>query len=276
MVRPYVFLNILLAAAAIAATGWMMTRGQPAYRIVAEHQPEHDTQGVADALPAVRHRPMANTAPPNIEVLWEDVLFHPDRREGVEIVGDPETVDDRPSPTNMQLMAIGVINQEAAAVIVLNEPRRGRGQTTTRRTQHVYKLGAEIDQTGYTIKEITLNEVLLVKGEEERVLRLFSDDEASRNRRTAAVQARAVQAAASETEASAGAPPPPPPPPPVPVMPGRRGREAARDQQPSERRDGDDDLTREERIRLALERRRELIERLRRARGEEPTQDREE
>ena len=106
MVRAYFLLNLLLAAGAAGVTGWILTREDPAYRPAVNHRTMHESDDDSEAGPAVRSQQRPRLPQTNYEILWEDVLFHPDRREGVEITDAAEGTDVMASPANMELLAI--------------------------------------------------------------------------------------------------------------------------------------------------------------------------
>jgi len=161
-------------------------------------------------------------------------------------------------------------------VILVEEVRTTtRGRRATRRsaaspaekkpTRHIYRLGQSVEKTGYTVKEIEMTRVVLAKGDEERVLELESGDAGSEKRVKSAVaaadKARAAAPARKSTKTdSASTAPAPPPPPPMPtgIVPAGTGRTAAKTT--SGTRTTSTQLSKEERVRRALEARRRLLE----------------
>ncbi len=280
MTRLYAIFNPLLATAAILVTLWVFTNRETSR---ASQRPETMNSLESPPPPAATQRTMATAEIPReaVQTLWENVIFSPTRQEGFTQTAPPVSVaTESPSPTNLELMAVGIFGSRSAAVIIVNEPRqptaptrrRGAGGGGTRGTQRVYNIGESVGSTGYTVREIKMDEVILARGDEERVLRLAPSSDSSQRRREAAVaQERAVvaasQAESSQTarrEARGGrgdraAPPPPPPPPPVAFD----ANEMPADGEAQVRERPEEETDRDEQIRQAIERRRQIIEELR-------------
>ncbi len=252
MIRVYLILNLLLGAVAVAATGWMFL-GRDAEPPAVEEPPAfeysedtleitgEDDMGIAAGLTSA-------VGMADVEKMWQRVLFNPERRERVELEPEPPA---ETSPVEIELMAIGIVGSRAAAVIVVEEaartrrsPGQRRGGTVRERTQNVYSLGDSLGGTGYTIEAINMEEVILIRGDEERILRLDPASESSQQRRETAARARRESREEDEVEPERRSRVPRPPPLPE-------------DETEEERED------REERIRRAIERRRERIEELR-------------
>jgi hypothetical protein len=220
------------------------------------------------------------------DVLWQQSLFRPERTEDLTqpTAEDPAVAA---AALNLELVGLARIGERAVAVIVSHRgaaPRRAGAPAGPGRNprpgvlrppaapepgpggpaeagapepegppdRHVYKVGDTVGDSGYTLKEIRLKEkeVVLVRGSEERVLKLeTADDQSASRRETAATQAAAQAAAAAAAQAAAakaaevaqapaakppaegaavavaaaGAPPPPPPMPGAVGVPGAPG-----------------------------------------------------
>jgi hypothetical protein len=221
----------------------------------------------------------------DVDVLWQQTLFRAERTEDVT-QAPVEDAAAAAQPIDLELVGLARIGERAVAVIVQyrgQPPRRptpgpvpvgAAGRSPVRRTpparpavpspvasaaegapegppdRHVYKEGDKVGDSGYTLKEIRLKgkEVVLVRGSEERILKLDDTDDQSANRREvaanlAAQAAQAAQAHLAKAAAAArppaegaapGAPQPageaeagtPPPPPPAPGGEGAPGAEA--------------------------------------------------
>lgn len=245
-----------------------------------------DSQGMAAGGGGVTRpaRPRRGMRDSDVTSLWQDTLFNPDRTEAVDNEGEGEEDPKPPPPSDMELIGIGVINKDAAALILLRQSRPtsrrrvGRpptsvaGAATEKPTQtdeernpkrHVFRKGDEVADTGWVVEEIELASVTLRRNEEERVLELDTGDSASTGRNTAAAaeSARALATTAPKpTPKPAATPPetpkrtptrtPPPPPPPPPGAGGAGGPPIP----------GGDAQSKSERIRRALEARRRLLE----------------
>ncbi len=267
MSRLYWLLNLVLASLAVLAILWVANQQPQARRelprrlseeaAVGSLQSGAGTEGVELAV-----RPLME----NLDDLYKRSLFRPDRSEVLEEVEDTDDQDDS-APQDMELIGIGIIGKEAAAIILVKEApqRRIRGRVVSsavpekKPTRHVYRIGQSVADSGYIIKEIELKRVVLERGDEERVLELQHGDQGSQQR-VATAEAEAKKAAAVPTtpsvtpsEKSPTLTPPPPPPPP----PGGLGTPSA----PSATATTPETLSREERIRRALEARRRILER---------------
>jgi len=297
----WTILNLVLFAAGAWAT-WAILR-QPSELEPSETggtgvvfpTREPDTGKKPVAAPSVRPSDeLVKTVMAEIDSLWRETLFNPRRTEEIAEENEPAGTAKGPDAFDFELIGIGVIGKRAAAVIWVH--RRGvsrarttpRGRTAAVRSRQrssgkekagkdgprVYKLGDPVEDTGYTVKEIRLNEVVLVRGDETRVLALDRSDEGSTKRSEAAAreeekreQARKARLAAASgagrkpqtTRKKPGAPPPPPPPPPAPVPGAGTTPGAPKPATPSQ--------SYQERIRRALEARRRILEQRRAASG---------
>lgn len=221
-------------------------------REAAETPPSHDAVSTADS-----------------EVLWQQTLFRPERTEDLSVPA-PEDAAAANAALNLELVGLARIGDRAVAIIVQH-----RGQAVRRAQpvlpglpggvarsvargpavlavpgeggeepaagppdRHVYKVGDKVGDSGYSLKEIRLQEkeAVLLRGAEERTLKLETDDDQSTSRReTAAVvppqPKPAIEAAATPRPPGEAAPPPgavpalppgvaPPPPPPGMAAPG--------------------------------------------------------
>ncbi len=193
------------------------------------------------------------------DTLWQQTLFRPERTEDVTQAPVEEAVAGAVA-VDLELVGLARIGERAVAVIVQYRGQARRPTTSVpagsapgmaRRSmgarsaaappaatpgadadaeatpdRHVYKVGDKIGESGYTLKEIRLKEkeVVLVRGSEERILKLDATDDQSSSRRETAAALAATASAKSAVEApppgaakppggaSAAAPPLPPPP----------------------------------------------------------------
>jgi hypothetical protein len=215
----------------------------------------------------------------DLDELWRMSLFRPDRSEELVLEGDEEG-EEAPTAYEFELIGIGVLGKQATATILTKAERaaasaRDRAKAATDGAQtssqrHVYILGQEIQDTGFTLSDIQMDEVEITKGPLTKNLVLKRDDKASQGRVDAVVKARESDRKQAEAEARQaekqaateqpppGTPPPPPPPPPAPV-PGPGG--TATSEQTGTASATTLSQSAQERIREALERRREILER---------------
>ena len=201
MSKLYWLLNIGLAGLAVAVAAWVLgQQPQKRWEARAAHTaapvPLGKTAQERSASSLSRH---LVPAPDAFDSLWQESLFRPERSEEVSASDTGEGGDAAaPESAEFELQGIGVIGTEAAAIIVdklrrtVPRPRPGPGgqpQVETVRTQHVYKVNAEIGTTGYKVKEVRKTEVVLARGDEERILKLESGDQDSQGRRARAAEA---------------------------------------------------------------------------------------
>jgi hypothetical protein len=265
MSRLYGLLNVILAVAGVYAVSWMLGQ-KPAERW---ELPKTRTLPASAPRAADRPGPAGNLDPARqipLDDLWKHSLFRPDR---TEVVGDDEEADeqaDSNQPQDMELIGIGIIGKESAAVILVRATTTRRRNVRTpqpepkKQTRHVYRLGQTIAETGYVLKEITLTQVTLVRGADERILELEHGDRGSQQRsaQAEAAEKKAKEASPSKTNGKTATkltPPPPPPPPMATPTTSTSGKTSTTTSA--------DKTSREERIRRALEARRQILERRR-------------
>lgn len=280
MFRAYFILNIILATAAVAATTWLFVGEEPERQITDIEESTGSTQDKAPGYPNVPSPRTRQIEKEDVEVLWKKVIFNPNRREGIGLDTPIESEEERTALNNMELMAVGMMGSRAAAIIRVEAQRTPRsagrrsGNNTSSGGKNVYELGEIIENTGYTISEIKMEEVVLNRGDEERVLRLNPSSKSSERRRTAAVKARQAAdrnmrrqnrlAALNQSNAeSDGQGVNVPQKPPIPGIETEDGTESTKGGGDSE------SMTREEQIRKTIERRRKIIEELRRRQQEQ-------
>lgn len=208
-----------------------------------------------ETRPARPSTTAASLVPASVDVLWEKSLFRPDRteEEATETPG-PAGAGGKAGAEGMELIGIGRVGDIAAAIILTRAapaapppgPRPGLGPGAAKagaaakaerpaKTQHIYKVGQAVGDSGYKVKEIRLTEVVLVHGSEELTLKLEKGDASSKTRSDSAAAIAASRSAAAAAVlpppipmpgaalagaagAAHGTPPPPPPPPPIPGM----------------------------------------------------------
>ncbi|NOY80086.1 MAG: hypothetical protein GXP31_03680, partial [Kiritimatiellaeota bacterium] len=241
--------NLLLAAAAALATRAILRpQTAPDAGAAGQRQTAFGTTQRAAPVPVKTTEPESHSALVTAvlgetDTLWKDSLFRPDRTE--DLVTDKAAPSAAPNASvQFELIGVGVIADKSAAIILVksNRPRvasrtsrgsRAAPSPAPERKRHVYKLGDEIADTGYVLKEIKLTEVTVVRGDEKQVLKLERGDASSKKRKEEAARDEALRkrkAAATaksavrktKTPATPGMPPPPPPPPPA-AMPGGPG-----------------------------------------------------
>lgn len=200
-------------------------------------------------------RPVLSAA--DVDVLWQATLFRPERTEDLSVVS-AEASAVPAAAFDLELVGLARIGERAVAVIVQHRsapvrrvlPAGVLGRSPLRRPttpapepepapmpegppdRHVYKAGDAIGDSGYSLKEIRFaeKEVVLVRGSEERTLKLETADDQSSSRRDAAAvmpptpkpPATLPKPTPAGAEAAAVTPPPPPPPP----APGAEGAAA--------------------------------------------------
>lgn len=289
----WLLINLSLVAAALAVTQWV-THLEPASEGDAEIRNSRAGRRTPPRQPGRKFEREDSDTETDLSVqefdeLWERTLFRPERTEDVPKPEDEEGEEKEPEPTvDMELIGIGIIADKKAAIILVKpkaaprRPARSRTPTSAARgakepapsgpdkpKQRVYKVGQEIEDTGYEVKEITIDEVTLVRGDEERILKLEAGDEQSKNRRELAAKEseKPKEAPAEEKppEATAEKPageekkeastPPPPPPPPVALPGGPGGGTGSGSSTPAA------SLSRDERIQRAREIRDRLLQR---------------
>jgi len=257
MSRLYWLFNIFLVGLAWFATQWVGEQNPDSrWQVRAErHAARDDAPEQAAVVPVTAAAGMRpGLAPEAVDELWQRTLFRPERTEDltrVETVGEGETPEAGPT---FELMGIGIIAKEAAAIIVENRtrPPSRRVPGAARRgapsppaepgkaaTRHIYHVGDEVGTSGFVVKEIVLDDstsaasrkagkVVLDRSGEELVLRMDSGDaESVRRRETVAMAAAAKAQTAAAAKAdekpvpvariqAGGSKTTPPPPPPVP------------------------------------------------------------
>ena len=216
-------------------------------------------ESAAAALAAeTQNRRLLATA--RLDPLWQNSLFRPGRTEDISDTVGGTTPEAGAKSADMELIGIGSMGKESAAIISL--PDRGKGgikpglrpgdpaAKAPPAVKRVFKLGEAVLDTGFSVKEIRLDEVVLVRGEEERILKLEKGTPASKSRNE---QAQREAASRPPTPVATPVPPPssanipvPPPPPPMPMS--------------ATNLPGNSPAAREERLKQAIEARRQMIE----------------
>ena len=283
-------INLLLLFACIGATVWLLHERSDGYNVPQgpsaadlRHLSAQAQEPGKPTTKEVQDKPGANL-PEDIDILHQRSLFNEERSEQIEQSDEAEKQEPE-KPVDMELIGIGVVGDTAAAVILVPKRRR-RGNVDSagkQGTRHVYRLGQRVEDTGYKITDITLNEVFLSRAGSERVLRLQTSDDASLARKNKAARddaARQRQRQTTKTagktpegpphdlpkpESAPGAPPavrPPEIPDNAPVFPKELIEELERRATKDSSSSGT--VSRKERIQKALEARRRIIERRKR------------
>lgn len=293
MNRFFWLLNGALAAIALFVT-LAAVRFEPARPAAGPAGPATDELRPGQAAgrarqPATSNRPATRgPAPDVVDFIWKQSLFRPDRGEdGAE----GAAAADNARATDLELVGIGQINGEGAAIILIQNGAGGmlppgrrpdlpdapgtvapfgrRGGSGLRRTApgrpsaarsggesngqiHVFRVNQRVGTSGFVVKEVRLDAVVLLRGGEERVLKLDRNDASSKTRQDSATR---------EAVARVSAAPPPPPAPGMPTPGGGNGPPAfAAPGQPAIAGAPGVFPSREERIRTAIEARRRLME----------------
>lgn len=296
MSKIYWFLNLAMLVSAAVATSWLSgqdpeqrwdTRSAQLLQTTADGpKTVVDTGSMRAAMP-----PIGLGA---IDDLWKRSLFRPDRTEDI---GASEEVKKEAAAEEftLELVGIGRIGDKAAAIIRDTKQRVARPTRRTTRTARartavaraaqaaqaaaeserkptpVYVVGDEVGATGWVVKQISFDEVIVERNGEEKPLRLDFEDTDSIARNTTAAKEDEKDEADSEADkpekeeepariavgGTIETPPPPPPPPPVAVLPAGAARAAVPTREPAE-------MSRAER----LKRRQEIRERVLKARRE--------
>lgn len=284
-----------LVNAVLVIFALLVTVALARYERLPERTPEAVQNRVREqitVLPPVSAKAVATVSalPPALDrskadVLWQKSLFRPDRSEESLPESTPGgEVGARFA--DMELTGIAVIGTQATAIIVTAD-RNAAGLRTPNPTfhrnstspppgtvtgpktiaaivKHVFRVGEMVGDSGYTVKDIRMDQVVLAHGDEERVLKLEKGDSASRSRTDQAAKESATRN--PPLPASAPRPPvpqpgmpgtagftvQPPPPPPAPIAAGNSAAIAAAAAAGSP-------VARDDRIKAALEARRKLI-----------------
>ncbi len=192
------------------------------------------------------------------DILWEKNLFHPDRSFEESILDDLDIKEPEQVNEHFELMSIAqVANKSCASIRVIKganrqQKRRKNTRTSNRRkntrrgpskaakdkNQKVYMLGDSVGETGFKLNEISIDYIVIKKGDQELTLRLDKSDESSEKRREVAKKEvdkkskkdlaarKRIETAKSKEKkppnkiadtdaAKKSIPPPPPPPPPA-------------------------------------------------------------
>ena len=228
---------------------------RPATVTVDEPRPGK-TAGSRRQLTAGNRVPPPGPSPEMVEQIWKQSLFRPDRGEDGAEGGAAAAESAR--ATDMELVGIGQINGEGAAIIMIqisaggmltpgrrpersDSPgvatpfgRRGAGIGGLRRTvpgrpgattrgggessgqTHVFRVNQRVGTSGFVVKEVRLDTVVLLRGTEERLLKLDRGEPSSKARQDSATREAVARVPI------AAPPPPPPPPHGLPPFPGRQ------------------------------------------------------
>lgn len=261
--------NVLLAVFALTATLAALHtepgKTAPASPVGSRERP--------DAAPArtmlAAGRPRADLG--QADILWQASLFRPDRAEESDPAGGAfgETVA---GVSEMELIGVGMIGGEAAAIIAIGDkdaapvrltrPGRAPVAEPARKTPpHVFRRGQKVADSGFEVKSIELERVVLTRGDEERELKMDRRDAGSRRRtdlaakealtRTPPAVAPLLPPAPLQTTVVSGAPGAVPPPPPIPGTNVGAVRDSA---------GGVGGMSRDDRVKAALDARRKIIE----------------
>ncbi len=283
---------LLLTTAGLATFGLVASHGQP------PSIPLYEPRMVeSSGQPTVAVQEAGPVSSLDVQVIWEKNLMHPSRSSAVdEVVATAVAVDNRPA--DLELVGIGKVGSREAAVILVHAPalRRtprglrppGQSEPPAISKRRIYNVGDVIEDTGYRLQEIHfdkqagLREVVLVdENGASRTLKIETNDSASLSRAaTAAESTAAIERAAAAAVAvpqpaavapalaatrgggDGGSPPPPPPapagvagqPPPTPATIGAPAGEAGVPDKPVA------EMSREERLRWAIEMRRRQMQ----------------
>ncbi len=272
----YWLLNVCLVVLATATTVWL----GGAERQQMFEQPEEIegvSEGETETVPGEKPQDDGGAAlGQHMDTLWQRTLFRPERTEAVSLEQE-ENEDDEPERKQerfeMELIGLGRIGDKSATVIRVKKTRGGRSDKKDLK-KNVYRLNDSVQDTGFEVTDIALDKVTLSRGDETRELTLTKSDSASKKRRKEAVRAekqkekeRKKRQQEKEEKEDKPEPPPPPPAPGAPDSEADEERGQAEGQQ--KKRQEDEELTKRERIKRALEARRRILEKRRKARQEE-------
>jgi hypothetical protein len=294
----WILANCALLATAYGVTVWVRDyEPRPSWSTQIEEEQQGASQGRPQSRPAADDVQIADSrlGADELDDLWKNTLFRPERTEEVADPDAEETEEKAPDQVQLELIGVGKIGDKPVAIILEKTPVRRAIRRRIRRpgapeveeeespakTQHIYREGAEVGDTGYTVSRIDFNEVLLVRGDEELTLKLEAGDDQSQGRRDRAVasaKAREAEQAAEEAKeekaretaasASPGSPPPPPPPPvAAPSVPAPEGGKtppkttASGETSPKTTAGSTSAMTREERLRRAKLLRERILQR---------------
>ena len=192
MHRIYFMLHMILVVAAVAGTFWGWQNFRQARETVGKVNAQEDVSVSSEPETTAGNRTSRRKTKsfPDKNILWEAFLFSPQRSEGVDITESSTSnkSDHNRKKIDMELVGIGSLGSKSAAIIFVKSRNRNKKENN----RHVYVKGAQVEDTGYKVDKITLQEVTLVRanGEEERVLRIHRQDSASQGRsKTAAKHA---------------------------------------------------------------------------------------
>jgi hypothetical protein len=202
MSRLYISVISLLAVCAAAATVWLaMLTAEPA-----ESNAGPDSGALSEKQDSAAAKRLAEgfdrrgrLDPEDGQLIWEQNLFSAQRRP---LTLDAASVADPHARSELRLLAVGRIGSEAAAVIKVTGQQRGQNVGGGTGAASICRVGDAIANSGYRLDSIALHEAVVVKGSEERVLRLDRNDNTERKPETADTQHSAPETAATmHTEA---------------------------------------------------------------------------
>lgn len=213
----WLLLNLVLVAA-FCGMGLLLAENDPRARwdqlrkdaLDAEQdpvaKPARDEEA-EETSPAVRDR-MDSKA---LETLWRRSLFRPDRTEDVAKADDDGESEEKPPQDEwtFELKATARLNERRIAIIQIDQAKRApvrRGRVTRpthtrkrpaispkakpdeakKKPKRLFREGETLAETGYVLVEIRMDEVVIRKGDDERILTIERDDAGSIERREAA------------------------------------------------------------------------------------------
>ena len=247
MNRLFWFINIILLALAVVLTMAIVryappSNGTPVVAGGKKNASVRSEPATGGLLAAFRQKAFGAEAvtPTDTKPIWQQSLFRPDRTEE-----EPsESGDDAgpiAAPGDLDLIGIGILGDMKAAIILSASkqtpgarnfgPAAGFQQNPAvpaakkEKTRHVYRVGQAIGDSGYQLKEIHTDEVVITHGTTEQTLKIvFGDDSSLKRQSEAAADSqrrtdmnRAAMAAATPppnvmpNNNTHGLPPPPPP-----------------------------------------------------------------
>lgn len=213
------FLVNLGLVTAVCGVGLLLTESDPAARwdqirkdalADAQAKAPKPTATVKGELPApdARDSVDANT----LKVLWQRSLFRPDRTEDIEIKAANDKAKDAAPQAEwvFELKAILRMNERSVAIIQVDPAKRApvrstRSSRSTRRmvptpppakgpaakpkrAKRLFHEGDSVGETGFVVTKISKAEVILNKGDEEKILTIERQDAGSLARRAAQVK----------------------------------------------------------------------------------------
>ena len=178
-------LTLLAVAAAITLTAFYYAPPPTSGRLAMRAAPPSSERG-AGLHAASMAGELAGENRASIESIWQRSLFRPERRDA-EAAAEQQADGGMELPCNLELLGVGVLGNSAAAIICAGEQQpaaaarvdafsgrdvdpRPKGKGAAKR--HVYKVGQAVGDSGFTVKTVSFDSVILARGTQEQTLTL--------------------------------------------------------------------------------------------------------